>query len=579
MVVAIMLVIGALTAAGVFAAQRHLSNVANRDLQASINQQMNSAGLTRSVRRAVLSEICDSLGRKSRIQAAIEDQALDLLYPSAHDELRQLVHLSPTADGPDPASDHLRAFFYRFLDREGVVIPPDNYTGAGTLSEPDEQWLNLPGISASNEIGYIVLTSADGAKSIVEVFAVPIISTTRFDTIAALVVGFPFKTEEDLTGPADMRQGIWIDGKLIIDGFSPAERDRISGASKELLNPARNSADPDLVKLGGIPHRVALRPLNSGSAYPLVHEVFVASMADLDVRQQRLRLQILGAAAVLVLAGLIASHFLALRLARPVEALAEASEEEHFQRVRAEEALDQTSRELERAARFSADASHQLKTPVTVMRLGLEELLVDKTLPGHARQEVHDLIRQTGRLSHVIDDLLLLSRLDAGRLKLSLKPENLRVLIDGLLDDLSILPEAGELDIEVDVDDGLLVEGDRSYTSVILQNLLENARKYNRANGRIRIQAKVDDRIVYCRVGNTGSTIPPEMREHIFERFHRGAAGENVSGYGLGLNLAHELARLHGGELSLLRSGNDWTEFELTLRLATTMPDFPTPNT
>jgi signal transduction histidine kinase len=69
------------------------------------------------------------------------------------------------------------------------------------------------------------------------------------------------------------------------------------------------------------------------------------------------------------------------------------------------------------------------------------------------------------------------------------------------------------------------------------------------------------------------------MREHIFERFHRGASGENVSGYGLGLNLAHELARLHGGELSLLRSDNDWTEFELTLRLTTAMPRTPTPST
>jgi hypothetical protein len=192
MVAAIMLVIGALTAAGVFAAQRHLLDAANRELQTSINQQMNSTALTRSVRRAVLSEICDSLGRKSRIQAAIEDQALDLLYPSAHDELRQMVHLSPTADGSGPASDHLQAFFYRFLDKDGVVIPPYNHAGAGALSEPDEQWLNLPGISASNEIGYMVLSSPDGVERIIEVFAVPVISTTRFETIAALVVGFPF---------------------------------------------------------------------------------------------------------------------------------------------------------------------------------------------------------------------------------------------------------------------------------------------------------------------------------------------------------------------------------------------------
>lgn len=66
-------------------------------------------------------------------------------------------------------------------------------------------------------------------------------------------------------------------------------------------------------------------------------------------------------------------------------------------------------------------------------------------------------------------------------------------------------------------------------------------------------------------IANTGPAIPAAARGHIFERFHRGAVGENVPGYGLGLNLARELARLHRGELSLTRSDLEWTEFELTL--------------
>jgi len=69
-------------------------------------------------------------------------------------------------------------------------------------------------------------------------------------------------------------------------------------------------------------------------------------------------------------------------------------------------------------------------------------------------------------------------------------------------------------------------------------------------------------------VGNTGRTIPPFAREHIFERFHRGAVGEEITGHGLGLNLARELARLHGGDLRLVTSENDWTEFEVRFHLA-----------
>jgi signal transduction histidine kinase len=73
-------------------------------------------------------------------------------------------------------------------------------------------------------------------------------------------------------------------------------------------------------------------------------------------------------------------------------------------------------------------------------------------------------------------------------------------------------------------------------------------------------------------VGNTGRPIPAAAQEHIFERFHRGSVGENVPGHGLGLNLARELARLHGGDLRLVRSAEGWTEFEARFRLAAPTP-------
>ena len=68
-------------------------------------------------------------------------------------------------------------------------------------------------------------------------------------------------------------------------------------------------------------------------------------------------------------------------------------------------------------------------------------------------------------------------------------------------------------------------------------------------------------------VGNTGQPIPPGAQEHIFERFHRGSAGENIPGHGLGLNLAQELVRLHGGELRLVQSDDVWTKFEARFRV------------
>jgi signal transduction histidine kinase len=265
-----------------------------------------------------------------------------------------------------------------------------------------------------------------------------------------------------------------------------------------------------------------------------------------------------------------ASHVLAARLSRPVERLAVDSAENRVQRRRAEAALETTSRELQRSARFSADASHQLKTPVTVLRAGLEGLLADEGLTAEQREELSSLVHQTFRLTTVIEDLLLLSRMDAGRLRLNFGQVDLTGLIEAWLDDFGALAEPDTCAVETDCPPALLIAGEKRYTSLIVQNLLENARKYNRPGGRIRIVARAVEGAVVLTIANTGRPIPRESLEHIFERFHRGAISEDIPGHGLGLNLARELARLHGGELRLARSEGDWTEFEVRFRLAQT---------
>jgi signal transduction histidine kinase len=211
-----------------------------------------------------------------------------------------------------------------------------------------------------------------------------------------------------------------------------------------------------------------------------------------------------------------------------------------------------------------------LKTPVTVLRVGLEELLAREPLSAEAREEISGLVHQTFRLTSLIEDLLLLSRMDAGRLQLELGPVDLKQLIDASLDDLGALPDDAGVAVETALPDHLPVVGERRYTSLILQNLLENARKYNRLGGRISVSVTVQAPWVTLTIGNTGLAIPPATQQHIFERFHRGAMAENLPGHGLGLNLARQLARLHLGELRLVRSETDWTEFEVRFQLAAT---------
>ena len=183
------------------------------------------------------------------------------------------------------------------------------------------------------------------------------------------------------------------------------------------------------------------------------------------------------------------------------------------------------------------------------------------------REEISELIHQTYRLTGVIEDLLLLSRMDAGRLRLELTAVDLSQLIEAELDDLGAQPDALGITVEPDCPAALQISGEKRYTTLIVRNLLENARKYNRPAGRIRVIARADGDGVLLAIGNTGQPIAPIAQEHFFERFHRGPAGESIPGHGLGLNLARELARLHGGDLRLVGSQDGWTEFEVRFRL------------
>ncbi len=559
LLVAIMLLVTLLTLLALYLAQRTLAGNFEGELQREFQGELAAIDRTQELRRVALEERCHGLVRRPRIRAAFEDDALDLLYPNAADELRDLV-ARPGAPGP---ARGLSAQFYRFLDRKGaVMVPPVTERSVGFLAPDEEARLALPGLKAEPQHGYLVRRVAGGVPTVAEIIAMPIHSLETGELLAALVLGFDPPQFAGRDARAEMKRGIWQEGRLFGADLPAAVAPRLAGEV------ARAVAAPVRFELDGVPHLLFAKRVNPDSGYPPAFEACLYPLGDLVARQRKVRWQVLGAGAILLMLGLAGSHLVSSRLSVPVERLAQDSQVDRARRAQAEAALELTSTELQRSARFSADASHQLKTPVTVLRAGLEELMVRDNLTPQECAEVSALIHQTYRLSSLIEDLLLLSRMDAGRMKLEFAPVDLGALIEASLDDLSAMPDELGVSVETEFAAPLLIVGEKRYTAIILQNLLENARKYNRRGGRIRLVTRVQDGWVRLAIGNTGRSIPAAAQARVFERFHRGAIGENVPGYGLGLNLARELARLHQGELRLLGSDADWTEFEVSFRLA-----------
>lgn len=229
--------------------------------------------------------------------------------------------------------------------------------------------------------------------------------------------------------------------------------------------------------------------------------------------------------------------------------------------------MDRLEASFRQATRFSADASHELKTPLAIMQGELETAL-QAAAPGSKEQQTFSaLLEETQRLKAITRSLLLLAQADAGQLPLTRELVNLTTTLRSIIEDAQILADEAELQFEVDLPADVTVQADRALLHTALLNLLVNAVKYNEPGGRIHVRLDAKENGVTLEVGNSGPGIAPAEQEKIFDRFHRveAARSRNVDGIGLGLSLAREILRAHGGDLTLKESRPGWTVFELRL--------------
>jgi two-component system, OmpR family, heavy metal sensor histidine kinase CusS len=216
------------------------------------------------------------------------------------------------------------------------------------------------------------------------------------------------------------------------------------------------------------------------------------------------------------------------------------------------------------ASRFSADAAHELKTPLTILQ-GRLERAVSRSDKRAVQVDLTEMLDEVGLLAAITRKLLLLSQADAGRLALSLAPVDLTELLGELVVDAQMLVTDQALSSAIEP--GLVTQGDALLLRQLFNNLVNNTVRYCRPGGAIEVRSRKLPGGVETTFTNETRLIAADERARFFERFFRGdpAHSRSVEGSGLGLSLAREIARAHGGELTLEPGAFDVVRLRLWL--------------
>ena len=335
-------------------------------------------------------------------------------------------------------------------------------------------------------------------------------------------------------------------------------------------------------------------------AVPSAGGQFGAIFAGADTRSAELRLEqlvttILIAFVVGIVPAILVGRWIAGRALEPVDQMITEVREitdgrslhrrlpapmERDELGRLAETLNQMMTRLERSfaalRRFTADASHELKTPLTVVRAGVERAITRPDLPPETLAPLEETLQEVNRMTELLDALLTLARADEGRADLHKEPVDLREIIDEAGETGELLAEHAGVTIEIRMPpEPVVVPVDHSRVRQLVLNLIENAVKYTPRGGQVMVELSVADAAkgrAQLTVADTGIGIAPGDLPHIFDRFWRADSARTRTGErpgtGLGLAICKWIAEAHGGSIEVQSRPGRGTSFIVGLPLA-----------
>src|SRR5947208_3244145 len=238
------------------------------------------------------------------------------------------------------------------------------------------------------------------------------------------------------------------------------------------------------------------------------------------------------------------------------------------------ETLNQMMTRLERSftalRRFTADASHELKTPLTVLRAGVERVITTPHLPQDTLATLEETLQEIKRMTELVEALLTLARADEGIAPLHREPVDLRGIVEEARETGELLAEEAGVRMEVTTPaEPVVVSVDATRIRQLILNLLTNAVKYTPAGGSVRLQLGPANGKLTLSVADTGIGIAPGDLPHIFDRFWRADSASTRTGErpgaGLGMAIGKWIAEAHGGKIDVVSRPGRGTTFTVTL--------------
>jgi signal transduction histidine kinase len=223
-----------------------------------------------------------------------------------------------------------------------------------------------------------------------------------------------------------------------------------------------------------------------------------------------------------------------------------------------------------RIREFTLHASHELKTPLTVMHGELESTLQDQTLTAPQREHLESELDEVQRLAKIVDGLTLLTKADAGQITLAREPVCLDELVREACADAQSLARPNDIQVSLAACEELMVTGDRHRLRQLLLNLTDNAVKYNHRQGTVTLSSRSVADTAELTIANTGPGIPPEILPRLFDPFFRADSShsQTVEGCGLGLSIARWITNAHAGTIQITSEPNHLTKAIIRLPLA-----------